>query len=408
LERRSDGIVGCVSRHYAVIRDRSIVDDGGLIDPMPIAFRDLVKDTWTGTGTGAITPVGSPPTGFRAFTVFTSGDELYLRIEGGAEWEVSKCTWNGTTLTRDTVLVSSNANALVNFSAGTKTITNCMPASGIGKFEEQTADPAAPTTGLVTWSKAMAGKRIPYVRGPNEAWPLGPHLGRQRVGRWNPIGNANTAPIANGIAAPSVTGTATQRLVAITNMATAARRLGYVSAATAGSLAGARSGAAQYWRGNAAGLGGFVFICRFVMSDAATVSGARAFVGLSASLVAPTNVEPNTVNNSVGVAQISTSTNLQIVTRDGAAAQTIDLGANFPANTLSADLYELMLYAPPNGTTIGYRVERLNTGHVAEGTLSSNLPVSTTLMGPTLWRCNNATALAVGIDLVQLYIETDY
>ena len=233
-------------------------------------------------------------------------------------------------------------------------------------------------------------------------------LARNRIGTWRPIGNATTAPLADGIAAPTATGTATARNVATTNLATSLRRLGYVSAATAGSLAGPRMAAAQFWRGNAANLGGFFFVTRFVVSDAAAVTGARMFVGLSATTGAPTNVEPNTVNNVVGVAQISTSNNLQIVTRDGTTAQTIDLGVNFPANTLSADAYELALFAPPNGTTIGYRVERLGTANVAEGTLSTNLPVSTTLMGIQMWRCNNATALAVGLDLVNLYIETDY
>lgn len=84
------------------------------------------------------------------------------------------------------------------------------------------------------------------------------------------------------------------------------------------------------------------------------------------------------------------------------------LGANFPANTSSVDAYELVLSAAPNGTTIGYRVERLNTGAVTSGTLSTNLPLNTTLMGIQMWRCNNATALAVGIDLMSLYIEVPY
>jgi hypothetical protein len=276
-------------------------------------------------------------------------------------------------------------------------------------IEEQTSAPATPATGLKTWARKLAGRRFAYVAEPSgEAWPLQSHIGRQRVARWNPIGNATTAPATDGIAAPTATGTATARNVATTNMATAARRLGYVSASTAGSLSGIRTGAGQYWRGNATGLGGFLFICRFITSDAASVSGARAFVGLSADTAAPTNVEPNTINNSVGVAVLSTSGNLQIFTRDGTTAQTIDLGASFPGNSLSADLYELMLYAPPNGTTIDYRVERLNSGNVAEGTLTTNLPVGTALLNPKLWRCNNATALAVGIDLVQLYIETSY
>ena len=276
-------------------------------------------------------------------------------------------------------------------------------------LEDQATTPATPTTGLKLWPKSMAGTRLLYAIEPSgKSWPIQPHTARQRIGRWNPIGNATTAPLADGIAAPSTTGTATARNIATTNILTQMRRLGYVSAATAASLAGARLAAAQFWRGNAADRGGFKFIARFATSDAAAVAGARMFVGLSATTGAPTNVEPNTVNNSVGVGQISTSNNLQIITRDGATAQTIDLGANFPANTLSADAYELMLYSAPNGTTIGYRVERLGTAFVAEGTLSTNLPVNTTLMGIQMWRCNNATALAVGIDLVQLYIETDY
>jgi hypothetical protein len=275
-------------------------------------------------------------------------------------------------------------------------------------IEDQAAIPATPTTGMKLWSRSMAGRRHLYAVDPaGDSYPLQPHIARNRVGRWNPIGNATTVPLTEGIAAPTATGTATARNVATTNMLTAMRRLGYVSASTAGSLAGPRLAAAQFWRGNAAGLGGFTLYCRFATSDAAAVSGARMFVGLSASTAAPTNVEPNTVNNSVGVGQIAASNNLQIITRDATTAQTIDLGASFPANTLSADVYELLLFCAPNGSTIGYRVERMNTGDVAEGTLSANLPVNTTLMGIQLWRSNNATALAVGLDLIHLQIETD-
>ena len=274
--------------------------------------------------------------------------------------------------------------------------------------DEQTSVPATPATGLKLWSRNLAGRRHLLVTDPaGESYPLQPHLARTRTGRWNPIGNANNLPLAEGIAAPTSTGTATVRTVATTNLFASLRRLGLVSAATAGSLAGLRLAAAQFWRGNGAGLGGFTFYCRFGTSDAATVSGARMFVGLSASTGAPTNVEPNTINNSVGVGQIAASNNLQIITRDATTAATTDLGASFPASTLSVDVYDLLLFCAPNGSTIGYRVERMNTGDVAEGTLSTNLPVNTTLLGIQLWRTNNATALAVGLDLVHLQIDTD-
>lgn len=86
---------------------------------------DRVQDTTTTTGTGTITLAGSAPTGYRTFaTAFGSSSRIVdYCIDGGTtgEWEVGEGTFNGTTsLTRDRVRASSNANALVSFSAGTK------------------------------------------------------------------------------------------------------------------------------------------------------------------------------------------------------------------------------------------------------------------------------------------------
>lgn len=194
-------------------------------------------------------------------------------------------------------------------------------------------------------------------------------------------------------------------------MATRMKRLGYVSSATAGNSSGHYATAAQHTIGDGSGLGGFLYVVRFVVSDAATVAGARMFVGLRNATSAPTNVEPSTLTNCLGVAQLSTSSNLHIVSGGSAAQAAIDLGSNFPANTLSADAYELALYAPPNSQVVGYRVERLTTGQVASGTLNGTvgtaIPAATTLLAHAVWRFNNATALAVGIDVASVYIETD-
>ncbi len=86
---------------------------------------DRVKDTTTTTGTGALTLAGAAPTGYRTFaTAFGSESRLIQYcIVGGAEWEVGKGTFNGTTgITRDSVRSSSNSDSLVNFSAGTKDV----------------------------------------------------------------------------------------------------------------------------------------------------------------------------------------------------------------------------------------------------------------------------------------------
>ena len=41
------------------------------------------------------------------------------------------------------------------------------------------------------------------------------------------------------------------------------------------------------------------------------------------------------------------------------------------------------------------------------GAVGTVIPAATTFLAHSAWRCNNATALAVGIDVVSVYIETD-
>lgn len=100
---------------------------------MPLVVADRVKDTTTTTGTGAITLSGTAPTGYRTFaSVLATNDLCYYCIasDGGSEWEVGigKLTAS-TTLARQTVLASSNAGALVSFSAGTKDVFLTAPAA---------------------------------------------------------------------------------------------------------------------------------------------------------------------------------------------------------------------------------------------------------------------------------------
>jgi len=255
------------------------------------------------------------------------------------------------------------------------------------------------------YDQYVANRKMNYSM---DSYACQPFLGRQKVGWWNPIGGATTAPLALGIAAPTATGTATARTVATTNMFTAARRLGYVGATSAGSSAGPRLNVLQFWRGNAANLGGFMLSLRFGISDAATVAGARMFAGMCGVTTALTSAEPSTFTNIIGMGYDSSQTSFRILYNDASGtASSVDLGSNFPTQTLSTDLYELVLYCKPYESYVYYRVERLNTGHVATGTLSTDIPANTQLLAPQLWRNNGATALAIGVDLVNLYIETE-
>jgi hypothetical protein len=271
-----------------------------------------------------------------------------------------------------------------------------------------TQNPAAPVSNYGTiFMKKIAGRMTASQIDPSGlAATLQPNLGETKAAIWMPPGGSATVPGVFGMNALSATGTATARSVATTNVQTRMTRLGYVSATTAGSLAGVRETVTKYATGAGAGLGGFFARYRFGVSDPAYVSGARMFVGLdAASATAPTNVEPSTKVNCVGVGQISTSTNLQLIYGNAAAKTPIDLGGNLSA-TSNTDAYELILFSPASGG-IFWQVNRLNTTYNASGFIAAtDAPAATTFLGHQLWRCNNATALAVALDVGSIYIET--
>ena len=99
---------------------------------MAFVTADRVKETTTTTGTGTVTLLGAA-TGFQSFSAIGDGNSTYYCIAGqtGSEWEVGIGTYtsSGTTLSRDTVLSSSNSGSLVNFSSGTKDVFVTYPAS---------------------------------------------------------------------------------------------------------------------------------------------------------------------------------------------------------------------------------------------------------------------------------------
>ena len=278
-----------------------------------------------------------------------------------------------------------------------------------------------PPAGYVKlFAKVLGGRILPASVGPAGLdATLQPSTWRQKIAWWNPPGNGTVVPGIMGFNAPTALGMPTTRSVATTNLFSRTRRLGYVSVATAAGFAGQFPPVSQWTTGDGAGLGGFFFSCRFGFSDAAAVAGARAFVGMSASIVAPTNVEANTLLNSIGVSQLSTDATQLFLTFGGSAAQTaIALGTNFPpmaaVGAANGIAYDLTLFAPPSANgVVSYMVERVGTAFIATGTLTpatvgTQTPLSTTLLAPRAWRCNNATALAVGIDIINVYLETDY
>ena len=101
---------------------------------MAFIIKDRVKETTTSTGTGAVSLGGADDTFEQFQTYMSNGDTTYYAIVHKGpqvdEWEVGLGTWNtGNTLTRTTIISSSNSNNVVNLSAGDKNVFITSPAS---------------------------------------------------------------------------------------------------------------------------------------------------------------------------------------------------------------------------------------------------------------------------------------
>ena len=95
---------------------------------------DRVQETTATTGTGTLTLAGALAD-FQSFaTAYPAASTLvYYCAEDGANWEVGLGTYtlSGTTLSRTTVLASSNAGALVSFPGPTTRVFNTLPAAAM-------------------------------------------------------------------------------------------------------------------------------------------------------------------------------------------------------------------------------------------------------------------------------------
>jgi hypothetical protein len=99
---------------------------------MALVLKDRVQETTITTGTGTLT-LGGAVAGYQSFAAVGNANTTYYTISSNtsSEWEVGIGTYtaSGTTLSRDTVLSSSNSGSLVSLSSGTKNVYVVYPSS---------------------------------------------------------------------------------------------------------------------------------------------------------------------------------------------------------------------------------------------------------------------------------------
>lgn len=283
------------------------------------------------------------------------------------------------------------------------------------------ADPAAPASDtLRIYGKNVAGRMFPKWIGPsgldttfqpsffqNRILMYVPSTGTTGTGSGAGIGPIWTSGGTVNHPTPSSTTPARSnqmRRTRYANVVTTTNQTLGIKAAAADTL--------NYWRGNAAGLGGFFYSARFIV-ELYAASTVRLFAGLVASSATYVVASDTVLNNTCGLWHDTTDPStgagaFNFVTRDATTTtkQQITL-----ANAIAAgNSYDFYMFCAPNGTTIYWRLDDVVNAVTYEDSTTTTLPVNTAFMGPQCAMSNgtaNITVTTVAIGVAGVYTESD-
>lgn len=275
-----------------------------------------------------------------------------------------------------------------------------------------TTPPAPDASGLILFNDVLAGRHMLKQMGPSGLdTHMQPHVGRNRYSGWNPSYTGGTTATDGSSSALQATGTTTSNTKNLTNLHQYMNRQEVlVTTAAATAVAGLGHSAAPYARGNVAKVGGFHMILRWGPATGVATATMRAFAGMIASISAPTDVQPSSLVNMMGMGWDAADTQVQMMTNDAAGTATkVALGASFPVPTVDrTSVYEIALFCPPNGTDVKWEVTDLVSDASATGTITTDLPAATTFLRPLMYCSAGGTSSVIGISFMGLYIEQDY
>lgn len=377
---------------------------------MPFNVADRVKETSTTTGTSPITLNGAVAR-FQTFAsaISVNGTTPYVIVHDTlTEWETGIGTLtDSTTLARTQVLASSNAGALVNFSAGTKNVF-------VGNIADvpivlRNVQPQSPATDrMALFNRAIAGRSMLATVGPSGlSTALQPLIGRRKFGQIVP--SANIATLQTLGLQLSAVGTATVAACSSTNLHQSMVRQEYLQTASLNTnVVNVRSTQAVSHRGTIANQGGFFVVFRFGAATGTSNTSRRVWCGVSFTPFV-TDLDLLAQTNLIGICALSTDTNYRLIHNDGSGTPTTqDLGASFPKATADrTEVSEVALFAPPNGTFVDWQFTNLVSGASTSGTITSDLPAGATNLSPQITMSVGGVSAVVGLATFGMYVETN-
>jgi hypothetical protein len=336
--------------------------------------------------------------------VIVSGGGTVWSLDYTAVNAVVAPAWGNVTSTPTTVAGYGITDAVTTSGAqtiaGVKTFTSEIVSAGL------TSDPSGPVDGT-QWFDSHIGAAKQVIGGRTRDTLADVITGD--VMFWKPLAGT-AAPTAVGLTGPTAVGTATAATPATTNRFTRMPRTeALVTTASTSAVAGFRGTVNVVSVGSSsADLGGFRYSLTWGPATGVATTTNRAFAGLANITSAPTDVEPSTTVSCVAMGWDAADANIQMMFNDASGTCTkVDLGASFPVPTTDrTSVYRLDLYSP-KGTTqsVNWRVTDLNSGAVAQGTQTTDLPTTSTLLTPRAWMSVGGTSSVIGLALFGMYLD---
>lgn len=175
------------------------------------------------------------------------------------------------------------------------------------------------------------------------------------------------------------------------------------------------AGAASFWRGNGAGLGGFFFFARFGIETltAGSPNATRFFVGLQSGTTSVLASDTIPAISCIGLWHDTTdgANVINLLTKNGVTGTKNALPGAPSTPYATGQAYDFYIFCKPNDSTIYYRLDNLNTGvTLVDSSVTTTIPANTAFMGPVVGMSNgtaNIVASTVSIGVNKIYVESD-